>query len=50
MNIRQVRCLESYIQDFDILWNIVEIYEKQTLVFFIGGIQIEIKNLVKIFE
>lgn len=32
------------------LWYTVEIYEKQTLVFFIGGIQIEIKNLVKIFE
>jgi len=46
---RQVGSLEAYIQDFDILWNIVEIYE-QTLVFFIGGMEIEIKNPVKIFE
>jgi hypothetical protein len=42
--------LESYIKDFDILWNQAQISEKQALVFFLGGLEIEIKNLVKMFE
>ena len=27
--------LETYIQDFDILWNITDIIDKQALVFFL---------------
>jgi len=42
--------LEGYIKDFDILWNRAQIFEKQALVFFLGGLEIEIKNLVKMFE
>lgn len=45
MELRQVGGLETYIQDFDILWNWAEISEKQALLFFIGGLKIEIKNL-----
>jgi hypothetical protein len=44
MELRQMGGLETYIQDFDILWNWAEISEKQALVFFIGGLKIEIKN------
>jgi hypothetical protein len=32
------------------LWNRAQISEKQALVFFLGGLEIEIKNLVKMFE
>ena len=42
--------LEGYIRDFDMLWNRAQISEKQALVFFLGGLEIEIKNLVKMFE
>ena len=42
--------LESYIKDFDMLWNRAQIAERQALVFFLGGLEIEIKNLVKMFE
>ena len=42
--------LESYIKEFDMLWNRAQISEKQALVFFLGGLEIEIKNLVKMFE
>ncbi|XP_061978682.1 uncharacterized protein LOC133699462 [Populus nigra] len=42
--------LEEYIQDFDILWNKVEINEKQSLVIFLGGLELEIKNTVKMFK
>lgn len=42
--------LEGYIKDFDMLWNRAQISEKQALVFFLGGLEIEIKNLVKMFE
>ena len=46
----RVRDLEEYIQDFDILLNKAEVNEKQALVIFLGGIDLEIKNTVKIFE
>ena len=39
--------LETYIQDFEMLWNRAEIIKKQALVFFLGGLKVEIKNLVK---
>lgn len=42
--------LEGYIKDFDMLWNRAQISEKQALVFFLGGLEIKIKNLVKMFE
>ena len=42
--------LEGYIKDFDELWNRAQISEKQALVFFLGGLEIEIKHLVKMFE
>jgi hypothetical protein len=35
--------LETYIRDFDILWNRVEIDERYVLIFFLGGLDIEIK-------
>jgi hypothetical protein len=50
MDLRQTRNLETYIQDFDVLCNRAEINEKQAMVFFIGGLEVEIKNLVKMFE
>jgi hypothetical protein len=42
--------LEEYIQDFDILWNKAEVSEKQALVIFLGGLETEIKNTVKMFK
>ena len=42
--------LEVYVRDFDVLWNRAHISEKQALVFFLGGLEVEIKNLVKMFE
>jgi len=42
--------LKSYIKDFDILWNNAKISDNQALVFFSGGLRVEIKNLVKMFE
>jgi len=42
--------LETYIKDFDILWNRSEISEKNALVFFIRGLEVEVKNLIKMFE
>ena len=48
--LRQHGDLEEYIQDFDILWNKAEINEKQALVIFLGHMELEIKNIVKIFE
>nr|TKS18592.1 hypothetical protein D5086_0000002610 [Populus alba] len=50
MELRQSGDLEEYIQDFDILWNKAEVNEKQALVIFLGGIDLEIKNTVKMFE
>jgi hypothetical protein len=50
MELRQHRDLEEYIQDFDILWNKAEINEKQALVIFLRGMELEIKNTVKMFE
>jgi hypothetical protein len=50
MDIRDVENLETYIQGFNILWNRANIIKKQVLVFFIGGLEVEIKNLVKMFE
>jgi hypothetical protein len=34
MELRQVGNLETYIQDFDVLWNRADISDKQALVFF----------------
>lgn len=42
--------LEDISQGFDVMWNRAEINEKQALVFFIGGLEVEIKNLVKMFK
>lgn len=43
IDMRQVGSLKSYIQDSDILWIRVEIYEKEALVLFIRGLKVEIK-------
>lgn len=45
MDLRQTGNLEVYIQDFDSLWNKAEINEKQVMIFFICGLEIEINNL-----
>ena len=50
MELKQLRDLEEYIQDFDILWNKAKISEKQALVIFLGGLELELKNTVKMFE
>lgn len=42
--------LKGYIRDFDILWNRVEITKKQALIFFLGGLEMKVKNLVEMFE
>jgi hypothetical protein len=49
-DLKQEGDLETYIRDFDILWNRAEIDERYALIFFLGGLEIEIKNLVKMFE
>ena len=49
-DLEQKADLETYIQEFDILWNRAEITERQALVFFLGGLEVEIKNMVKMFE
>ena len=41
MDLRQTRNLETYIQDFDVLCSRAEINEKQAVVFFIGGLEVE---------
>jgi len=46
--LKQEDDLKAYIQDFD-MWNRDEINKKQALVFFLGGLEVEIKNLVKMF-
>ena len=38
-DLKQEGNLETYIKDFDILWNRVEIDEKYALVFFLGGLE-----------
>ena len=50
MELRQTSSLETYIQDFDVLWNKADISERHAMVFFIGGLEIEIKNPVKMFD
>jgi hypothetical protein len=50
IDLKQVGTLENYIHDFDILWNKAGIREKQSLVIFLGGLELEIKNTVKMFE
>lgn len=47
---KQAGDLEVYIKEFDMLWNRAQVTEKQALVFFLGGLETEIKNLVKMFE
>ena len=46
---RQIEDLEGYIKDFDVLWNKTEISDNQVLIFFLRGLKVEIKNLVKMF-
>ena len=50
IDLKQVGTLETYIHDFDVLWNKAGIGEKQALVIFLGGLELEIKNTVKMFE
>jgi predicted O-linked N-acetylglucosamine transferase (SPINDLY family) len=50
MELRQTGSLETYIQDFDVLWNKADISERQAMVFFIEGLEIKIKNPVKMFD
>nr|TKR98087.1 hypothetical protein D5086_0000206350 [Populus alba] len=50
IELKQKNDLETYIKDFDILWNRSEISEKNAFVFFIGGLDIEVKNMIKMFE
>jgi len=50
IELRQISSLETYIQDFDVLWNKADISERQAMVFFIGGLEIKIKNPVKMFD
>jgi hypothetical protein len=50
MELKQLGDLEEYIQDFDILWNKAEINEKQSLVIFLRGLDLEIKNTIKMFD
>jgi hypothetical protein len=50
IDLKQVGTLEDYIHDFDVLWNKTGIGERQALVIFLGGLELEIKNTVKIFE
>jgi len=50
MELRQTGSLEAYIQDFDVLWNKANISERQAMLFFIGGLEIEIKNPIKMFD
>lgn len=49
-DLRQMRDLESYIMDFDILWNKAEISEKQALIFLLAGLEVKINNLIKMCE
>lgn len=41
---RQMEDLKVYTRDFDILWNMIEISEKQALIFFLEGLEVEIKK------
>ena len=50
MELKQHGEFEKYIQEFDVLWNKAEMSEKQALVIFLGGLEREIKNIVKMFE
>jgi hypothetical protein len=50
IELKQKNDLQTYIKDFDILWNRSEISEKNALIFFIGGLEVEVKNLIKMFE
>jgi len=50
IDLKQVGDLESYIHDFDILWNKAGIRKRQALVIFVGDFEVEIKNTVKMFE
>jgi len=42
--------METYIHNFDIMWNRADFSKKEALVFFMDGLEVEIENLVKIFE
>ena len=50
IELKQLRNLEEYIKDFNILWNKAKISEKQPLVIFLGGLEFKLKNTMKIFE
>jgi len=43
-DLKQVGSLEAYIQNFDISCNMVEINDKQALVFFMEGLEMKIKT------
>ncbi|KAJ6910657.1 hypothetical protein NC652_021345 [Populus alba x Populus x berolinensis] len=44
-DLKQEGDLETYIRNFDIIWNRTEIDERYALIFFLGGLETEIKNL-----
>jgi len=50
IDLKQMGDLDSYIHDFDILWNKVGIEKRQVLVIFLWGLEVKIKNTVKMFE
>jgi hypothetical protein len=43
-DLKQVGSLEVYIQNFDISCNMVEINDKQALMFFMEGLEMKIKT------
>jgi hypothetical protein len=43
-DLRHMEDLKVYTRDFDILWNMIEISEKQALMFFLEGLEVEIKK------
>lgn len=42
-DLKQTGSLNTFIQDFDIMWNRAEISKKQAPVFFVGGLEMKIK-------
>jgi hypothetical protein len=44
MNLKWKRDFKTYKRDIDILWNRTEVGEKQTLVIFVGGIEMFTKK------
>ena len=50
IELKQKNNLETYIKDFNILYNRSKISKKNALVFFVWGLDVEVKNLIKMFE